>query len=91
MTGLEDFLRRAKASGSDKKAHWEVSLNDGTTEQGEIVDVLADAVILRQIVKRSSANTRYQAVQVLEDAVHVLLPFASIRLVRVLDRAGDST
>lgn len=90
MSGLEQFLQRAKASGSDKAPHWEVGLGDGTFERGEIVEVLADAVVLRQMKKRSSANTRHEAVQVTEDVVHSLVPFSSIRLVRALDRPSDA-
>jgi vacuolar-type H+-ATPase subunit B/Vma2 len=83
MTGLEQFLHRAKTSGSDKGPHWEVGLTDGTSERGEIIDVLSDSVVLRQLKKRSSANTRHEAVQVMEDVVHCLVMFTSIRLVRV--------
>jgi hypothetical protein len=85
MSGLEQFLQRAKETGSDKAPHWEIGLIDGTSERGEIVDVLSDAVVLRQSKKRSSANMRYEAVQVTEDVVHSLVPFSSIRLVRVPD------
>ena len=91
MSGLEQFLQRAKTDGSDREPHWEVSLTDGTSERGEVVDVLSDSVVLRQMAKRSSANTRHQAVHVIEDVVHALVPFASIRLVRVLVRPSDST
>ena len=89
MGGLEQFLQRAKAAAADKEPHWEISLNDGTSERGQIVDVLADAVVVRQTAKRSSANMRHQAVQVFDDVVHALVPFTSIKLVRVLARNID--
>jgi vacuolar-type H+-ATPase subunit B/Vma2 len=89
MTGLEQFLQRAKTNGLDRQPHWEVVLNDGTSERGEIVDVLSDSVVLRELKKRSSANTRHEAVQVMQDVVHSLIPFASIRLIRILDGPAE--
>ena len=89
MGGLEQFLERAMAAGADKEPHWEISLNDGTSERGRIVDVLADAIVVRQTAKRSSANMRHQAVEVFEDVVHALIPFTSIKLARVLARGHD--
>ena len=89
MTGLEQFLQRAKTNGLDRQPHWEVVLSDGTSQRGEIVDVLSDSVILRELKKRSSANTRHEAVQVMQDVVHSLIPFASIRLIRILDRPAE--
>jgi vacuolar-type H+-ATPase subunit B/Vma2 len=90
MSGLEQYLQRARSSGLDRKPHWEVGLNDGTSERGEIVDVLSDSVILRELKKRSSANTRHEAVHVMQDVVHSLIPFASIRLIRMLEGSSDT-
>jgi hypothetical protein len=91
MSGLGDFLQHAKAAGRDQNGSWEVVLNDGTSERGRIVEVLSDAVLLEDIVKRNSANTRYQAVQVLEDVIRTLVPFTSIRLVRALETPGTAS
>ena len=91
MTGLEQFLHTVKAIDSDRAPHWQVGLGDWTFERGEIVGVFADAVVLRQVNKRSSANTRHEAVQITEDVVHTLVPFSSIRLDRVLERPATNT
>ena len=87
MSGLGAFLQNAKSAGRDKGEGWEVVLNDGSSERGHVVEVLSDCVLLEHISKRNSANTRHQAVQVLEDVIRTLVPFSSIRLVRVLERS----